>query len=132
MGPATEITVNGYQNLAGQVIAKNALLNNLTIIRTPLAGCPPAPPTAKMRLAPMCVGRAGNLTMRLRNSDTTAHDVTWEDLDSAQQGAFTAPGGKDYFFHVADGATQTHRIRATTGSTTVEAAGKGPARARSR
>jgi choice-of-anchor A domain-containing protein len=115
------------QNINGQVIAKEARLNALAIVRAPFAGClpQPEPEPEPIELKGLCADAKGNLSMRLRNTGTRdLEDVVWRDLDSPQGGSFTSFGGQDRYFHVDAADGKTHRIRVTAGATTVEASAR--------
>lgn len=127
LAPSAEVKKIESGPLYGQVIAKQARLGTLSIVRAPFDGClpAPAPEPEPIELAGLCADAAGNLAMRLRNTGTRdLEDVVWRDLDSPQGGTFTALAGQDRYFHVDVADGKTHRIRVTAGHTTVEATGR--------
>jgi len=107
-------------NLYGQIIADRVTIGSDGLFHRPFGGCLPPAPTKDLSLASLCTDPVTNHhTLRLRNTGSVAHTVTWTDRDSAQSGSFTALAGTDTFFDVLGGDT-VHHIVATSGSTTLE------------
>jgi hypothetical protein len=125
LAPNTDFTDTGSQNLDGQVIAKSARTNRLSIIQAPFSGCLPVPPHETPQLDALCVDAAGHLSFRLRNVGTSdIPNVVWKDLDSAQSGSFTLFAGQDRYFSLDAGDGLAHTVRVKAGSDVLEATGQ--------
>jgi choice-of-anchor A domain-containing protein len=125
LAPNTDFTDTGSQNLDGQVIAKSARTNRLTIIQAPFSGCLPVPPHDTPQLDALCVDAAGRLSFRLRNVGTAdIPNVVWKDLDSAQGGSFTLFAGQDRYFSLDAGDGLAHTVRVKAGPDVLEATGQ--------
>jgi choice-of-anchor A domain-containing protein len=110
----------GNGNIYGQILGASVEVSGYGLLHAPFTGCLPPPPTKDLALASLCTDPVtNNHAMRLRNTGSSSHAVTWSDRDSAQEGEFLARAGTDTFFDVAGGNTP-HHIVVKSGSTTLE------------
>jgi choice-of-anchor A domain-containing protein len=123
LAPRSEVRFGAPRTLFGQLIAGSAITDHVVFVRYPFIACPPEAPVEPLQLDALCVDPAGQLTLRLRNLGSVDRHVAWDDLDSAQSGAFVAPAGHDEFFNVDAGDGLDHRIRVLSGSETLGASG---------
>jgi choice-of-anchor A domain-containing protein len=130
LAPNATFTSSSHPQLAGQLIVATVPSTDLVINGIKLAIClppptpppPPAPPDATLSLTALCIDANGDLDMRLRNTGDTARSGDWLDLTGTDFGDFDVPAHSDLFFLVTGGSAAS-RIRATAGSTVVEASG---------
>ena len=130
LAPNATVTTSGHPQLSGQLFAADVPSTDLVINEVKLAVClppvepsvPPAPPDDTLSLTALCIDANEALDMRLRNTGDSARVGDWVDLTGTAFGAFDVPAHSDLFFPVHGGSAAS-RIRATTGSTVVEASG---------
>ncbi|WP_022927369.1 choice-of-anchor A family protein [Patulibacter americanus] len=122
LAPRAAVEFTGNAQLYGQLWGAS-LRGQSTSRHGTFRGCLPLPdaPGPDVALDPTCRDAvADTSTMRLRNRDDEAVDVTWRDEESAQTGRLRVGARRDAYFTVAD-ARSPHVIVARAGSTTVRA-----------
>ncbi len=132
LAPNATFTSSSHPQLAGQLIVATVPSTDLVINGVKLAIClppattppPPAPPDKTLSLSALCIDANGDLDMRLRNSGDTARSGAWLDLGGTDSGDFDVPAHSDLFF-VVSGGSAASQIRATAGSTVLEASDTG-------
>jgi choice-of-anchor A domain-containing protein len=129
LAPNASATTMGHPQLYGQLIAATVPSSDWVVNRVKFTGCVPPPPTGPppdetLTLVPLCIDSNGDLDMRLRNTGDNSRAVSWIDLAGVDSGSFVVPAHSDEFFLVNGGGARSV-IRATSGTTTVEANGTG-------
>ena len=124
LAPNADVTGLNHPQLSGQLIAASVPDSSWVINRVKYTGCLPAPPDNTLSLAPLCIDANGVLDMRLRNIGDQTRAITWIDLTGSDSGSFDVPAHSDFFFDVRGGGAGSV-IRATSGTTTVQANGTG-------
>jgi choice-of-anchor A domain-containing protein len=124
LAPNADVTGLNHPQLSGQLIAASVPDSSWVINRVKYTGCLPAPPDNTLSLAPLCIDANGALDMRLRNIGDQARDIAWTDLTGIDSGSFDVPAHSDFFFDVQGGGAGSV-VRATSGTTTVQANGTG-------
>ena len=124
LAPNADVTGLNHPQLSGQLIAASVPDSSWVINRVKYTGCLPAPPDNTLSLAPLCIDANGVLNMRLRNIGDQTRAITWIDLTGSDSGSFDVPAHSDFFFDVRGGGAGSV-IRATSGTTTVQANGTG-------
>lgn len=127
LAPNATVTGEGRPQLNGELIAHDVIAGDWVFSHTAFTGCLPPPPVpplvdTSLSLQSLCVDANGALDMRLRNTGDTTRTGDWEDVNGTDFGQFSVPAHSDLFFTVAHPTAQS-LIRATSGSTTVQAAG---------
>lgn len=130
LAPNATVTTSAHPQLSGQLIAATVPSTDLVINEVKLTAClppitpttPPAPSDDTLSLTALCIDANGNLDMRLRNTGDSARSGSWVDLTGTDFGQFDVPAHSDLFFVVA-GGSGVSRIKATSESTVVDAAG---------
>jgi choice-of-anchor A domain-containing protein len=129
LAPNATFTSSSHPQLAGQLIVATVPSTDLVITAVKLAIClppptppPPAPSDETLSLVALCIDANGDLDTRLRNTGGSARSGDWLDLTGTGFGDFDVPAHSDLFFLVIGGSGAS-RIRATAGSTVVDAAG---------
>jgi choice-of-anchor A domain-containing protein len=124
LAPNADVTGLNHPQLSGQLIAASVPDSSWVINRVKYTGCLPAPPDNTLSLAPLCIDASGVLNMRLRNIGDQTRAISWIDLTGSDSGSFDVPAHSDFFFDVRGGGAGSV-VRATSGTTTVEANGTG-------
>ncbi len=125
LAPNARVTTSGRPQLHGQLIAATLPSSDWVVNRVKYTGClppPPTPPDHTLTLDPLCIDSSGNLDVRLRNTGDQSRNVVWNDLTRRDFGSFTVPPHSDQFFP-DHGGDRSSVIRATSGTTTVQANG---------
>jgi hypothetical protein len=127
LAPNATVTTSQHPQLSGQLFAADVPSTDLVINELGLAVClppvePAVPPDDTLSLTALCIDANGNLDMRLHNTGDNARSGDWVDLTGTAFGSFDVPAHSDLFFPVAGGSAAS-RIRATAGTTVVDASG---------
>ena len=126
LAPNADVTGLNHPQLSGQLIAASVPDSSWVINRVEVHRLPPAPAARRHACPlPLCASTTnGVLDMRLRNIGDQTRAITWTDLTGSDSGSFAVPAHSDFFFYVRGGGAGSV-VRATAGTTTVQANGTG-------
>jgi choice-of-anchor A domain-containing protein len=127
LAPNAAVTGANRPQLNGQLIAASVPDSSWVVNRVKYTGClpaPPGPPDTTLSLAAPCIDVNGYLDMRMENTGDQTRHVTWQDLGGPDSGSFDIPAHSDFFFHDQGGGGASEVV-ATSGTTSVRAAGTG-------
>ncbi|HTT29981.1 MAG TPA: choice-of-anchor A family protein [Solirubrobacteraceae bacterium] len=125
LAPNANVTGLNHPQLNGQLIAASVPDSSWVINRVTYTGClpqPPGPPDTTLTMQALCIDANGALDMRLRNTGDQTRDVSWVDLTRRDAGTFAVPAHSDFYFYDR-GGDGSSVVRATSGTTTIQANG---------